>query len=161
MLRLNYIWKPLVTLKYLTNHFRLSLANAVYENPSMPRRKLMLSTGGSNYRPPLERSKSAPKLSAIEEDAVAEEIEQQRFLEELRSLERVACSWQDQEGWRLARLLDALNRESSDENGSISSGCETASTANSEERVSTSEDSHLPHEIDITNGEYHFYTDAS
>lgn len=46
---------------------RLSLANAVYENPTMPRRKIMLSIGGNNYRPPLERSKSAPKLGAIEE----------------------------------------------------------------------------------------------
>ncbi|KAL2722642.1 putative E3 ubiquitin-protein ligase bre1 [Vespula squamosa] len=119
---------------------RLSLANALYENPSLPRRKLLLSTGGQNYRPPLERSKSAPKLSAIEEDAVAEEIEQQRLLEELRTLETVARSWQDQDGWRLARLLDALNRESSDENGSISSGCETASTATSEERTIGPED---------------------
>ncbi|KAL6434313.1 hypothetical protein ACFW04_006030 [Cataglyphis niger] len=114
---------------------RLSLASALYDNPSLPRRKLLLSTGGQNYRPPLERSKSAPKLSAIEEDAVAEEIEQQRLLEELRSLETVTRSWEDQDSWRIARLLDALNRESSDENGSISSGCETASTATSEERA--------------------------
>ncbi|KZC05216.1 Protein FAM43A [Dufourea novaeangliae] len=121
---------------------RLSLANALYENPSLPRRKLLLSTGGQNYRPPLERSKSAPKLSAIEEDIVAEEIEQQRILEELRTLETVARSWQDQDSWRLARLLDALNRESSDENGSISSGCETASTATSEERAPGPEDNH-------------------
>ncbi|XP_043269944.1 general transcriptional corepressor trfA isoform X2 [Venturia canescens] len=126
---------------------RLSLANAVYENPSLPRRKILLSTGGQNYRPPLERSKSAPKLSAIEEDAVAEEIEQKRLLEELRSLENVARSWQDQDGWRLARLVDALNRagassEYSDENGSISSGCETASTSNSEERVPGTNDHH-------------------
>ncbi|KAJ8673095.1 hypothetical protein QAD02_004356 [Eretmocerus hayati] len=127
---------------------RLSLANAVYENPSLPRRKLLLSTGGSNYRPPLERSKSAPKLSAIEEDAVAEELEQQRFLEELRS----AAAWHDHDSWRLARLLElALQRESSDENGSISSGCETASTANSEERP---EEAHLAlaHEADMHNG---------
>ncbi|KPJ06812.1 Protein FAM43A [Papilio machaon] len=46
---------------------RLSLANSVYENPSMPRRKILLSVGATNYRPPLERSKSAPKLGAIEE----------------------------------------------------------------------------------------------
>ncbi|KOX68092.1 Protein FAM43A [Melipona quadrifasciata] len=124
------------------NYNTLSLANALYENPSLPRRKLLLSTGGQNYRPPLERSKSAPKLSAIEEDIVAEEIEQQRILEELRTLENVARSWQDQDSWRLARLLDALNRESSDENGSISSGCETASTATSEERAPGPEDHH-------------------
>ncbi|XP_011344221.1 uncharacterized protein LOC105283288 isoform X2 [Ooceraea biroi] len=103
-------------------------------------RKLLLSTGGQNYRPPLERSKSAPKLSAIEEDTVAEEMEQQRLLEELRSLENVARSWEDQDGWRIARLLDALNRESSDENGSISSGCDTASTATSEERAACPEE---------------------
>ncbi|XP_076640289.1 uncharacterized protein LOC143351990 [Colletes latitarsis] len=127
---------------------RLSLASALYENPSLPRRKLLLSTGGHNYRPPLERSKSAPKLSAIEEDIVAEEIEQQRILEELRSLENVARSWHDQDSWRLARLLDALNRESSDENGSISSGCETASTATSEERAPGPEDNHAAGETE-------------
>lgn len=120
---------------YACMYYRLSLASALYDNPSLPRRKLLLSTGGQNYRPPLERSKSAPKLSAIEEDTVAEEIEQQRLLDELRSLETVARSWEDQDSWRIARLLDALNRESSDENGSISSGCETASTATSEERA--------------------------
>ena len=86
---------------------------------------------------------------------MAEEIEQQRFLDELRSFEREACSWEEQEGWRLAKLLEALQQqqESSDENGSISSGCETASTANSEERVSSSEDSHMPIEQDLISGE--------
>lgn len=54
---------------------RLSLANSVYDNPSMPRRKIMLSVGANNYRPPLERSKSAPKLMAIEE-MIAEEDEE-------------------------------------------------------------------------------------
>lgn len=43
------------------------MAHATEENPSMPRRKILLSTGAQNYRPPLERSKSAPKLFAIEE----------------------------------------------------------------------------------------------
>lgn len=51
----------------------MSLANAGDENPSMPRRKILLSTGGNNYRPPLERSKSAPKLFAIEEMVDEEE----------------------------------------------------------------------------------------
>lgn len=55
---------------------RLSLANCVYDNPSLPRRKILLSTGTANYRPPLERSKSAPKLGAIEENVVAEEVEE-------------------------------------------------------------------------------------
>lgn len=54
---------------------RLSLANSVYENPSLPRRKILLSTGCHNYRPPLERSKSAPKLMAIEESLEEEEEE--------------------------------------------------------------------------------------
>lgn len=52
---------------------RLSLANSVYENPSLPRRKILLSTGCHNYRPPLERSKSAPKLMAIEESLEEED----------------------------------------------------------------------------------------
>ncbi|CAH0769322.1 unnamed protein product [Bemisia tabaci] len=52
---------------------RLSLANSVYDNPSLPRRKILLSTGTHNYKPPLERSKSAPKLMAIEENLEEEE----------------------------------------------------------------------------------------
>lgn len=52
---------------------RLSLANSVYDNPSLPRRKILLSTGSHNYRPPLERSKSAPKLMAIEESLEEED----------------------------------------------------------------------------------------
>lgn len=54
---------------------RLSLVNSVYENPTMPRRKIMLSTGSSTYKPPLERSKSAPKLTMIEEELQEEEDE--------------------------------------------------------------------------------------
>lgn len=53
----------------------MSLANSLYENPTMPRRKILLSVGANNYRPPMERSKSAPKLMAIEE-AVGEEDEE-------------------------------------------------------------------------------------
>lgn len=52
---------------------RLALVNACYDNPSMPRRKILLSTGSQNYRPPLERSKSAPKLTMIEENLIEEE----------------------------------------------------------------------------------------
>ncbi|XP_051157066.1 uncharacterized protein LOC127279026 isoform X2 [Leptopilina boulardi] len=130
---------------------RLSLANAVYENPSLPRRKILLSTGGQNYRPPMERSKSAPKLFSIEEDTIAEEIEQKRLIEELRSLQNVAQTWKDQEGWRLSKILDVLNKGSSDENVSISSGCETSSTTNSDERAYSLEDSHIPNENELKN----------
>lgn len=52
---------------------RLSLVNSIYDNPTMPRRKILLSTGSNNYRPPLERSKSAPKLVSIEEIVEEEE----------------------------------------------------------------------------------------
>lgn len=41
----------------------------------MPRRKILLSTGSTNYRPPLERSKSAPKLTMIEENLGEEDEE--------------------------------------------------------------------------------------
>ncbi|PRD21680.1 UNVERIFIED_CONTAM: Protein FAM43A [Trichonephila clavipes] len=47
---------------------RLSLANAVYDCPSMPRRKLLLYRGTINFRPPIEMSKIAPKLGVIDED---------------------------------------------------------------------------------------------
>lgn len=53
--------------KLCRQNARLSLVNSVYENPTIPRRKILLSTGSHNYRPPLERSKSAPKLMSIEE----------------------------------------------------------------------------------------------
>jgi len=46
---------------------RLSLANSVYDNPTMPQRKMLLNTGSMNYRPPLERGKAASKLKVIEE----------------------------------------------------------------------------------------------
>lgn len=52
---------------------RLSLVNSVYDNPTIPRRKILLSTGSTNYRPPLERSKSAPKLTSIEENLEEDE----------------------------------------------------------------------------------------
>ena len=59
--------------KVVRQNARLSLMHALYDSASIPRRKLLLSTGGSNYRPPLERSKSAPKLGAIEEILEEEE----------------------------------------------------------------------------------------
>lgn len=52
---------------------RLSLGS-IYEQPAMPRRKQMLSTGSSNFRAPLERSRSAPKLTSIEEDEEDEDF---------------------------------------------------------------------------------------
>ena len=43
---------------------------------------MLLSTGASNYRPPLERSKSAPKLGSIEETIEEEEEPQSPIAEE-------------------------------------------------------------------------------
>ncbi|KAM3957116.1 uncharacterized protein ACR2FA_008906 [Aphomia sociella] len=65
---------------------RLSLANSVYDNPSMPRRKILLSVGATNYRPPLERSKSAPKLGAIEE-LCSEEDEEEAEMNSKQNIE--------------------------------------------------------------------------
>ncbi|KAF4522393.1 hypothetical protein B566_EDAN012976 [Ephemera danica] len=56
---------------------RLSLANSVYAQPTLPRRRIMLSTGSANYRPPLERCKSAPKLGPIDEISEEELVEQE------------------------------------------------------------------------------------
>lgn len=55
--------------KICQQNARLGLANEV------PRRKILLSTGANNYKPPLERSKSAPKLMSIEEIIGEEEEE--------------------------------------------------------------------------------------
>ena len=66
--------------KVTRQNARLSLVHAIYDSASLPRRKLLLSTGSSNYRPPLERSKSAPKLGAIEE-SIEEEEEEEQLLE--------------------------------------------------------------------------------
>ncbi|XP_032514326.2 uncharacterized protein LOC116767882 [Danaus plexippus] len=69
---------------------RLSLANSVYDNPSMPRRKILLSVGALNYKPPLERSKSAPKLGAIEELCSEEDEEEAEMNERKEKLTEVA-----------------------------------------------------------------------
>ncbi|XP_037946680.1 uncharacterized protein LOC119678740 [Teleopsis dalmanni] len=78
--------------KILKQNARLSLANAAYDNPSLPRRKILLSVGGNNYRPPLERSKSAPKLMAIEE-AIGEEDGDE--IEETNEPEMKSCCQKD------------------------------------------------------------------
>ncbi|XP_030556381.1 uncharacterized protein LOC115759558 isoform X1 [Drosophila novamexicana] len=78
--------------KILKQNARLSLANAVYDNPSLPRRKIMLSVGGNNYRPPLERSKSAPKLMAIEEAIGEEEGDE---IEDTNEPEMMPCCQRD------------------------------------------------------------------
>ncbi|UYV71340.1 FAM43A [Cordylochernes scorpioides] len=49
---------------------RLSISGTI------PLRKVMLSTGASNFRPPLERTRSAPKLTCIEEDEEEEAEEE-------------------------------------------------------------------------------------
>lgn len=80
---------------------RLSLANSVYENPSMPRRKILLSTGSHNYRPPLERSKSAPKLMSIEESLEEEE----EGCDSRRSVRRTRPPSYKEEAYKKARRL--------------------------------------------------------
>lgn len=77
---------------------RLSLANAVYENPSLPRRKILLSTGSQNYRPPLERSKSAPKLMSIEE-SIEEEEEISDLRRSLKAKTRVSVPSFSEDVW--------------------------------------------------------------
>ncbi|XP_066260590.1 uncharacterized protein [Euwallacea similis] len=73
---------------------RLSLVNCINENASMPRRKILLAVGYHNYRPPLECSKSAPKLSSIEEIFNEEEDDlfgcsQKLYKDILKSYERI------------------------------------------------------------------------
>ncbi|XP_076306779.1 protein FAM43A-like [Tachypleus tridentatus] len=46
---------------------RLTVTRSSFVVPTLPRRKQLLVTGTANFRPPLERARSAPKLTAIEE----------------------------------------------------------------------------------------------
>lgn len=45
----------------------IRLCGTVAGYPTVPQRKILLSTGGQNFRPPMNRSKSAPRLHSIEE----------------------------------------------------------------------------------------------
>ncbi|XP_015793680.1 protein FAM43A [Tetranychus urticae] len=65
--------------KYRQN-FRLSLASSCQEIPLIPLRKQLLIKGLANFRQPLERSKSAPKLTSIEE--ILEESEEEDDVED-------------------------------------------------------------------------------
>ncbi|RXG73383.1 Protein FAM43A [Armadillidium vulgare] len=67
--------------KAIRQNARLSVVNAVYDVSTLPLRKFYLVTGASNYRPPLERSKSAPRLGAIEEIIEEEEDELEEVCE--------------------------------------------------------------------------------
>ena len=51
-----------------------------------PRRKQLLHTGTLNFRPPVSRSKSAPRLGCIDEDREAEEEEQSQLPQEVGEL---------------------------------------------------------------------------
>ena len=98
--------------KICRQNARLSLANSVYDNPSLPRRKILLSTGSVNYRPPLERSKSAPKLMVIEEagelgeglDDEVKERRQQQFSQLLE--ERLMLHQRRQQRLRLIASVE-------------------------------------------------------
>lgn len=122
---------------------RLSLAHAGDDVPSLPRRKLMLSVGAANYRPPLERSKSAPRLGAIEElcseeDAAEAELYPPPAPPALPSAPR-SLPAPPSEPSLADEILELLARESAaprsqltdSDDGSVSSGCETASTLTS------------------------------
>ena len=61
--------------KIIRQNARLSVMTAIYNTSNLPIRRMGLVTGSANYRPPLERSKSAPKLGAIEELQEEEEEE--------------------------------------------------------------------------------------
>ncbi|XP_071541277.1 uncharacterized protein [Panulirus ornatus] len=89
--------------KVVRQNARMSLMHAIYDSASIPRRKLLLSTGGANYRPPLERSKSAPKLGAIEETIEEEDEEEEDGLghsdeeEEIDEIEAASVHMQPEE----------------------------------------------------------------
>lgn len=64
--------------KVLRQKARLSLTSDI------PVRKQLLVKGLANFRPPIERSRSAPKLMAIVEDVEREEEEERELLEQIK-----------------------------------------------------------------------------
>lgn len=56
---------------------------------SLPRRKALLQTGLLNFRPPLSRSRSVPRLDAIDEHAEEEEEEEDEEDAERREQDEV------------------------------------------------------------------------
>lgn len=52
------------------------LSGTLVGYPSIPIRKQLLSTGAQNFRPPLDRCKSAPRLHSIDEDVEDEDEEE-------------------------------------------------------------------------------------
>lgn len=78
--RLAMALKEFLREKVLRQRARLSLTE-------IPIRKQLLVKGLANFRPPLERSRSAPKLMAIVEDAEKEEEEEQELFQRLKATE--------------------------------------------------------------------------
>lgn len=78
--------------KICRQNARLCLANSVYANPSLPQRKIMLSIGSQNYKPPIERSKSAPKLMSIDECLEEYELSKEAIPEIIEEEEEDTCS---------------------------------------------------------------------
>ncbi|XP_022243879.1 protein FAM43A-like [Limulus polyphemus] len=68
---------------------RLSVTNSASVLPTMPRRKQLLITGTTNFRPPLGRVRSAPKLSSIEELEEEEEDDEDSEFEDLLASDSV------------------------------------------------------------------------
>lgn len=54
----------------------IRLCGTVAGYPAVPQRKILLSVGGQNFRPPMNRSKSAPRLHSIEECGHEDEQEE-------------------------------------------------------------------------------------
>lgn len=64
--------------KRMRQNTRMSLANTCQElRTKIPTRKMHLVKGQANFRAPLERSKSAPKLNSIDEDEEEDEEEEE------------------------------------------------------------------------------------
>lgn len=78
--RLAMALKEFLREKVLRQRARLSLTE-------IPIRKQLLVKGLANFRPPLERSRSAPKLMAIVEDAEKEDEEEQELFQRLKATE--------------------------------------------------------------------------
>lgn len=68
--------------KFRRQNHRLTLGAKIHMGTT-PRRKLLLSAA-KNFKPPLEKSRSAPKLTSIDETPVEEEEQRQEWLSDLK-----------------------------------------------------------------------------
>lgn len=93
----------------------------------------MLSVGGNNYRPPLERSKSAPKLMAIEEAEDDDEEREEEPYDKSNSQYSHVVGSVGRRSWLNRTSFSAVEAPVEDDEGEDAGARQTATAADPEE----------------------------